>query len=206
MRTIRLFLLLVLIPNFLAGCIPASRHQQDVANANADRISAGNVQGETREGMSSAEVVEVLGSPNMVTTDEETLLFASAAVLQDLGFKINESEAEPGVIVDSRKRDATSPRQVVGAAVVVLLTGVMPPIDKEQVIRASLVTRPIQIHKTDPSKCLTEVRIAFQRIVSNSQGQITRQKGNNEARVYQTFFDKLAQYNITSVENLEPYQ
>jgi len=195
MRTIRLFLLLVLIPNFLAGCIPASRHQQDVANANADRISAGNVQGETREGMNSAEVVEVLGSPNMVTTDEETLLF-----------KINESEAEPGVIVDSRKRDATSPRQVVGAAVVVLLTGVMPPIDKEQVIRASLVTRPIQIHKTDPSKCLTEVRIAFQRIVSNSQGQITRRKGNNEARVYQTFFDKLAQYNITSVENLEPYQ
>lgn len=206
MRTIRLFLLPVLIPIFFAACIPASRHQQNVANADADRISAGSVQGETRGGMSNAEMVEVLGSPNMVTTDEETLLSASSAVLQDLGFKINESEAEPGVIVGSRKRDATDPRQVVGAAVVVLLTGVMPPIDKEQVIRASLVTRPIQIHETDPSKCLTEVWITFQRIVSNSQGQITWREGINEAGPYQTFFDKLAQYNITSVESPEAYQ
>lgn len=206
MRTIRLFLLLVLIPIFFAACTPASRHQQNVANADADRISAGSLQGETRGGMSNAEMVEVLGSPNMVTTDEETLLSVSVVVLQDLGFNINKSEAEPGVIVCARKRDATDPRQVVGAAVVVLLTGVMPPIDKEQVIRASLVTRPIQIHETDPSKCLTEVWITFQRIVSNSQGQTTRREGINKTRVYQTFFDKLAQYNITSVENPEPYQ
>lgn len=206
MRTIPLFLLLVLIPIFFAGCIPASRHQQDVANADADGISVGNVQRNTREDMSNAEMVEALDSPNVVTMDEKTLLSASADVLQNLGFNINKSENEPGVIVCSRKRDATNPRQVVGAAVVVLLTGVMPPIDKEQWIRASLLTRPIQIHETDPSKCLTEVRITFQRIVSNSQGQITRRESINEVRVCQEFFDKLAQYNITSVESPEPYQ
>lgn len=126
-------------------------------------------------------------------TDEKTLLSASAAVLQDLGFNINESETELGVIVGSKQRDATSPSQVVGAVVVVLLTGVMPPIDKEQLIRVSLVTRPIHIDKTDPSKCRTSVRITFQRIVSNSQGQITRREGIHEAKIYQTFFDKLAQ-------------
>jgi outer membrane protein assembly factor BamE (lipoprotein component of BamABCDE complex) len=70
MRTLRLYLVLVLIPIFFGSCIPATRHRQDVANADADRISVGNVQREIRVGMSSAEVVEVLGSPNMVTTDE----------------------------------------------------------------------------------------------------------------------------------------
>ena len=126
-------------------------------------------------------------------TDEKTLLSASASVLQDLGFNINESETELGVIVASKQRDATTPGQVVGAVVVVLLTGVMPPIDKEQLIRASLVTRPIHIDETDPSKCRTSVRITFQRIVSNSQGQITRREGIHEAKIYQAFFDKLSQ-------------
>ena len=30
-------------------------------------------------------------------------------------------------------------------------------------------------------------------IIRNSQGQITRREGINEAKIYQTFFDKLAQ-------------
>jgi outer membrane protein assembly factor BamE (lipoprotein component of BamABCDE complex) len=41
------------------------------ANEDADRISVGKVQREIRVGMASAEVIEVLGSPNMVTTDEK---------------------------------------------------------------------------------------------------------------------------------------
>jgi len=126
-------------------------------------------------------------------TDEKTLLSASAAVLQDLGFNINESETELGVIVASKQRDATTPSQVVGAVIVAVLTGAVMPIDKEQLIRASLVTRPIHMDDTDKSKCRTAVRITFQRIVSNTQGQITRREGINEAKIYQTFFDKLAQ-------------
>jgi len=82
---------------------------------------------------------------------------------------------------------------VVGAVIVAVLTGAVMPIDKEQLIRASLVTRPIHMDDTDKSKCRTAVRITFQRIVSNTQGQITRREGINEAKIYQTFFDKLAQ-------------
>ena len=37
----------------------------------ADTLTLGKVQGEIRVGMSSTEVVEVLGSPNIVTTDDE---------------------------------------------------------------------------------------------------------------------------------------
>lgn len=36
-----------------------------------DRLSVGKVQREIRVGMSSAEVIRVLGSPNIVTTDDE---------------------------------------------------------------------------------------------------------------------------------------
>ena len=126
-------------------------------------------------------------------TDEKTLLSASAAVLQDLGFNINESETDLGLIACSKQREAISAGQVAGAVLVALLTGAVMPIDKEQLIRASLITRPINIDETDKSKCQTAVRITFQRIVSNTQGQITRREGINEAEIYQEFFDKLSQ-------------
>lgn len=126
-------------------------------------------------------------------TDEKTLLSASAAVLQDLGFNINESETDLGLIACSKQREAVSAGQIVGAIFLALLTGAVTPVDKEQLIRASLVTRPVHIDKTDKSKCQTAVRITFQRIVSNTQGQITRREGINEPKIYQEFFDKLSQ-------------
>ena len=61
-------------------------------------------------------------------TDEKMLLSASAAVLQDLGFTIDESETKLGVIVCSKIRDATSAGQVVGAVIVALFSGVAQPI------------------------------------------------------------------------------
>lgn len=57
----------------VAGCQSAHRHAQDVeaANADASRLTVGTVQREVRVGMSGAEVATVLGSPNIVTTDEQ---------------------------------------------------------------------------------------------------------------------------------------
>ena len=59
---------LLLLP--LLGCVSAQEHRADVANQDKDRLTVGTVQREIRKGMTSAEVIEVLGSPNMVTTDE----------------------------------------------------------------------------------------------------------------------------------------
>jgi outer membrane protein assembly factor BamE (lipoprotein component of BamABCDE complex) len=42
-----------------------------VSDQNRDRLTVGTVQREIRVGMSSADVVSVLGAPNMVTTDEQ---------------------------------------------------------------------------------------------------------------------------------------
>jgi outer membrane protein assembly factor BamE (lipoprotein component of BamABCDE complex) len=39
--------------------------------APADQLTVGKVQGEIKVGMSAAAVVEVLGSPNIITTDEQ---------------------------------------------------------------------------------------------------------------------------------------
>ena len=55
----------------MTGCIPAGQHRDAVRNDAGDRLSIAKVQREIRVGMSGAEVVSSLGSPNMVTTDSE---------------------------------------------------------------------------------------------------------------------------------------
>jgi outer membrane protein assembly factor BamE (lipoprotein component of BamABCDE complex) len=55
----------------VAGCQSAAVHRQQVQDDSTDRVTVGNVQREIRIGMSSAEVAQVLGSPNIVSTDEE---------------------------------------------------------------------------------------------------------------------------------------
>ena len=55
----------------LAGC-SAQHHAADVRAAEeTNRVTVGTVQREVRMGMSAAEVAEVLGSPNIVTTDDQ---------------------------------------------------------------------------------------------------------------------------------------
>ena len=71
MKIVRVTFFLVLIAMLFVSCMSATQHRQEVTNTEADRISVGKVQREIRVGMSSAEVVEVLSSPNMVTTDEK---------------------------------------------------------------------------------------------------------------------------------------
>jgi len=56
---------------FLGGCATAGQHKAAVQDDSADRVTVGTVQKEIRVGMSGAEVVAVLGSPNIVSTDEE---------------------------------------------------------------------------------------------------------------------------------------
>lgn len=69
----RFSMVLLALPLLFGGCQPirdqaaAVREAQDAGS----KITLGTVQREIRVGMSSADVVSVLGSPNMVTTDEQ---------------------------------------------------------------------------------------------------------------------------------------
>jgi outer membrane protein assembly factor BamE (lipoprotein component of BamABCDE complex) len=55
----------------LTGCMSAHQHYQQTHGAQERQMTVGTVQQEVRKGMSAADVAEVLGSPNIVTTDSE---------------------------------------------------------------------------------------------------------------------------------------
>jgi outer membrane protein assembly factor BamE (lipoprotein component of BamABCDE complex) len=66
----KFILIIILSGVWLVGC--ASMHAADVQKAReADKLTVGTVQREIHVGMSGARVAEVLGSPNIVTTDEK---------------------------------------------------------------------------------------------------------------------------------------
>lgn len=66
----RKYLFLAVSAWLLGGCMTAPEHRAAV-EGDAERLTVGKVQREIRVGMSGAEVIQVLGSPNIVSTDEE---------------------------------------------------------------------------------------------------------------------------------------
>ena len=119
------------------------------------------------------------------TDDEKMLLTASAAVLQDLGYTIEESEIACGVIVSSRDRDVTDTGQVVGSIVLGLCLGAPVPWDKRQRVEASLATKPIDDQRI-------AVRVTFQHVVWNNHNQVSKCEQINDPQIYQEFFAKLS--------------
>ena len=55
----------------LTGCASVGYHRGELRDDSGDRVTVGTVQREIAVGMSAAQVAEKLGSPNVVTTDEE---------------------------------------------------------------------------------------------------------------------------------------
>ena len=64
-------LTLVLSLTFLTGCMTASEHRSAVQDDSGQKLTVGVVQKEIKVGMSGAGVLEVLGSPNIVSTDDQ---------------------------------------------------------------------------------------------------------------------------------------
>lgn len=131
------------------------------------------------------------------TSDEERILSASASLLQDTGFNLDESETDLGLIVASKERDATDAGQVFFAVVIAAMGGGNTPIDKEQKIRVSIVTFP-----SGETKGFISVRVTFQRIVWNNYGQVSRLEKLNEPEMYQEFFEKLSKAIFLEAHNL----
>ena len=124
--------------------------------------------------------------------DEAKILSASAGVLQDLGFNLDDSETHLGLIVASKNRSARSPGQVAGAVVAALL-GIYTTIDESQLIRVSLVARPADTEVGSPIVNDMLVRVTFQRVVSDTQGRVTRAETIDDPAIYREFFDRLSQ-------------
>jgi hypothetical protein len=118
--------------------------------------------------------------------DEKKILAASAALLQDLGFNIEETSSELGLLVASKDRSAVETGQVVASVVVALLTGAATPYDKDQRFRASITTQVSEDKKS------VIVRVTFQRTVWNTQNQVSRNEALSKPQQYQEFFQKLS--------------
>jgi hypothetical protein len=121
------------------------------------------------------------------TDNEVELLSAGIAVLQDMGYSIDETETKSGVITASKTVDATNNAQIAGAILVAALGGGNVSIDSEQQIRVSFVTIPSKINNNGYL-----ARATFQRIVTNTQGQVTKAETLSKEDLYVEFFNKLS--------------
>lgn len=118
---------------------------------------------------------------------EASLLSACAGVLQDLGFNLDEAEAPLGLIVASKDRSALNPGTARIKQLLNIFLDIDMEIDEEQRIRASLVSKPVR--NVDDS---FQVRVTFQRIVWNTENEISKLEELNEPELYQQFFDRLS--------------
>ncbi len=135
------------------------------------------------------------------TPDEKELLSASAAVLQDLGFQVEESSTEMGMLRAAKERGAREYGQEIMQGFIFILgaiggKAVIVPVDVHQQISATLVTRRSE---TDASRF--SVRILFHRSVWKGQGNTGDQhippgqqslEMIHDAKIYQQFFAKLS--------------
>ena len=121
------------------------------------------------------------------TADENKILVACSGLMQDLGLNMDESEIGLGLLVGSKDRDATDGGQVVAAVLWSAFFGGPAQYDKNQKMKASIVTFP-----TGETGTKTSVRVTFQRVVWNNYGKVTKLEKLNEPEMYQSFFDKLS--------------
>ncbi|MCG2711789.1 MAG: hypothetical protein L6416_05655 [Candidatus Omnitrophica bacterium] len=127
------------------------------------------------------------------TKDEEKIISAVAGVLQDLGFILDDSETKLGFVSASKKADAKSGGQMTAAFFLDVLSAMggsqgnnMNSCDKEQLVKASVITKP-SLKGNE-----TSVRVTFQRIVWNMNNQISRVETVNDPEIYVKFFNDLS--------------
>lgn len=125
---------------------------------------------------------------DQVASDKQRTLVEATQVLQDLGFTIEESAPQIGVLAGSKDRDATEAGQVAAQVALTIAAAVVgvryqPVWDTDQVIRATLTTRPHGRRETG-------VRVSFERVVTNNQG-VSRMEELSEAEYSSGFFNKV---------------
>jgi hypothetical protein len=120
-------------------------------------------------------------------TNDETLILQSViGLLQDLGFIIDETAPELGVVVASKDRDARDGGEIALSIFVLVMTGRATSVNQNQKLRASVVTFPSK------NKNEMNVRVTFQRVIWNTSGRVTRSEAMREPKLYQEFFSKLS--------------
>ncbi len=169
----KILIVLLLVPIMVSGCISYNHYYK------LDEQYLARRQLETR---------------SYGTQNEEMLLIASARVLQDLGFTLDESETKLGLITANKDREATSFGQIIGMAFLSALTGAPHTYDVRQKIYVTLVSTKNHANGYN-------VRIEFARIIWNNMNQARIEKIQDE-EIYKDFFDKLSQSVFLTANNI----
>lgn len=140
---------------------------------------------------------KALQSRIIEASNDKELLSASAAVLQDLGFQIEESVVDAGMLRAVKERSARKYSQEIGRVFVFLLgilgrQVIILPVDLHQQIAATLIMHPVENSTTR-----FNVRIAFYRTIWQSDGSSTPPGLQSMemiygSEIYQQFFAKLS--------------
>jgi len=143
------------------------------------------------------------------TSDERKILSASAQVIQDLGFTIDESETRLGLITASRKSEIGSPAQraaVTGGVAALMVLGVMaggqgnvqvqqPEFDVEQTMYLTLVTTQSRAGNG------FNVRVEMSRTIRTNLNN-TRSERIAHQPTFQDFFNRLGQSLFLEAHNI----
>ena len=144
-----------------------------------------------KDGISTAEW-RAMQTRRFETRDDLQILNAATGTLQDLGFTIVESSANAGVLVASKQRDAEEAGEISGQIMLAVLAVLLgsshnPTWDKEQSINVTLIASPIK------NSHMSELRVLFDRRLTNNHGQLWRTELIEDPEIYQEFFNKLSE-------------
>ena len=176
MRIPGLLFALLVIPGLLSSC---STTQPDYFDPSQSSVAARKMQART-----------------YISVEESDVMSAAAAVLQDMGYSIDEVEARLGVISASKRADATNRLEAFGTLTLdsmkCALTFLMAcsgnhygEIDDVQDIRLTMVSMP----QNDGS---VAVRVTIQRRIYDKRGRLTEQSTITDTDVYEMLFAKLS--------------
>jgi hypothetical protein len=140
----------------------------------------------------NAAALRAIETRHFDKVDPLNLLGSATAALQDLGYTVTESAPAAGVVVGSKQRDAEEAGEVAGQialtiAMAALGAAYSPTWDKTQSIHLTLVVSPVGRSGTQ------EVRVSFDRYITNNHGDLWRTELITDPVIYQQFYDRLNQ-------------
>jgi hypothetical protein len=154
---------------FLAGCAPSA---STLLALPADSLAQRRVQTRRFE-----------------TNDEARVLTVCTAVLQDMGFQIDETSPRLGVLLASKTRDANLLRPEARLAAALLSFGILSGlvVDQPAKIEVGIVTRRVGVDEDRVS-----VRAIFRKTLLTPDGLFGQSETITQPEIYTQFFDRLS--------------
>lgn len=142
------------------------------------------------------------------SVSDAEILSASSAVLQDMGYAVDEIEVSLGVISASKRADASSTLELFGAVfrdgVKCIVTLALACDGRNygkagdvQDIRMTVISRPTLENANDVT-----VRVTIQQIIWDKKGRVSSRLTINDSDVYASLFEKMSKAVFLEQEGL----